>query len=159
PIRRYPDLLVHRQLCRSIDARPYLSRPRRSAADAAVDEAEHARLEAASEASSAAERNAIAAERAMLDLKRAEFMLGHLLEPEAATIVSLASFGLFVELDAYPVEGLIRVESLDQGGYSFDEGSQAMVAPRKGARFRLGDRVLVCATNVSLARRQIDFAL
>ena len=147
PIRRYPDLLVHRQLGRVFDGE------RQQAADDA------AAIEAASIASSQAEREAMEAERAMLDLKKAEFMLEHLLEPEPGTIVSVVPFGFFVELDKYPVEGLVRVDDLRDDRYRYLENERVLKGVRKRQRFRLGDRVLVEATNVSLPRRQIDFAL
>jgi len=117
-----------------------------------------AALEALSASSSQREREAVSAERAMLDLKRAEFMLDHLLEPEPAMIVSVAPFGFFVELEAYPVEGLVRADDLPVQ-VSFDDATQSLVARRSGERFRLGDRVLVEATEVSLARRQVTFGL
>jgi ribonuclease R len=99
------------------------------------------------------------AERAMLDLRKADFMLGHLLEPEPATVVSVIAAGLFVELDAYPVEGLVRADDLTDDRYEYVERERALRGTRSGQRFRLGDRVVVEATNVSLQRRQIDFAL
>lgn len=147
PIRRYPDLLVHRQLGRVFDGELDAAR---AGADA---------LEKASVESSRAERAAMEAERAMLDLKKAEFMRGHLREPGPATIVSVLKFGFFVELDAYPVEGLVRVETLADDQYRFVETQRALVGVRKRQRYRLGDRVLVEATDVSLERRQIDFRL
>jgi len=138
---------VHRQLGRVFDG----------ALDAARGEA--SALETASVESSRAEREAMEAERAMLDLKKAEFMLEHLLEPGPATIVSVLKFGFFVELDAYPIEGLVRVETLADDQYRFVETQRALVGLRKRQRYRLGDRVLVEATDVSLERRQIDFRL
>jgi len=147
PIRRYPDLLVHRQLCRVFDGQV---EPARDEADA---------LEADSVRSSQAEREAMEAERAMLDLKKAEFMLDHLLEREAGTIVSVTTFGFYVELDTYPIEGLVRADALADDHYRFIEEEKALRGLRTGQRFRIGDRVVVEATNVSLRRRAIDFAL
>ena len=147
PIRRYPDLLVHRQLTLLLDGEIEAAQSR---ADA---------LESASVASSQSEREAMAAERAMLDLKKAEFMLEHLLEPETGTIVTVISAGFFVELDAYPIEGLVRADSLADDRYYFIEDEHALKGMRTQQRFRLGDRVVVEAVEVSLRRRQIDFVL
>jgi len=147
PIRRYPDLLVHRQLHRLF------------AGEAEAARADAERLEAASLHSSQAERKAMEAERAMLDLKKCEFMLEHLLEPEPGTVVSVTKVGLFVELDAYPIEGLLRVDNLGADRWSFIEKERALKGLRTRQRWRLGDRLIVEATEVSLRRRHIDFAL
>ncbi len=147
PIRRYPDLLVHRQLGRLLDAD----------AEGARNEGE--RLEADCEQSSRAEREAMDAERAMVDLKKCEFMMDHLLEPEAGAVVSVTAAGLFVELDAFPIEGLLRIDDLPGDRWHYLEDERALKGMRTRQRFRLGDRVVVEATNVSLRRRQIDFTL
>jgi len=146
PIRRYPDLLVHRQLGRLLDGDEEGART--------LSET----IEAASVASSQTERVAMGAERSMLDLKKAEFMLGHLREPGMGTVVSVTNFGFYVELDAYPVEGLVRLDGLDDY-FEYIEAERALRGSRKGQRIRLGDRVEVEATEVSLRRRTIDFAL
>lgn len=146
PIRRYPDLLVHRQLGRWLDGESEVAR---AAADA---------IEVACVSSSQTERTAMAAERAMADLKKAEFMRDHLREPGPGTIVSVTPFGFYVELDAYPVEGLVRLDALDDS-YEFVESERALYGARRRQRFRLGDRVEVEAIDVSLRRRTIDFAL
>jgi ribonuclease R len=146
PIRRYPDLLVHRQLGRVFDGD--IERAREFGEE----------VEAASVASSQSEREAMEAERAMVDLKKAEFMRDHLHEPGPGTIVSVTSFGFFVEFDAWPVEGLVRLDSLDDF-YEYVEAERALRARRKGRRFGLGDRVEVEAVDVSLRRRTIDLVL
>ena len=147
PIRRYPDLLVHRQLGRVLDGNLEEAR------------AEAERMEELSIQSSQCERQAVEAERAMLDLKKCEFMLDHLLEPEPGTIVSVTNFGCFVELDAYPIEGLLKPESFPDDRYFYVEEQQAWVGARRRQHFTIGDRVRVECTNVSLRRREIDFAL
>ncbi len=86
-------------------------------------------------------------------------MLAHLLEPEPGTVVSVISAGLFIELDAYPVEGLLRADDLHDDRYVYLEAERALKGARTRQRYRLGDRVVVEATNVSLQRRQIDFGL
>src|SRR5690606_9387640 len=146
PIRRYPDLVVHRQLGLVLDG-----------------EAERARshggfVATSSLRSSEAERRAMEAERAMVDLKKAEFMLGHLLEPEPATVVSVVRFGVFVELETYPVEGLVPLASLATA-WRFDEDAEVLRHGRTGEEIRLGDRFLVEATDASIRRRQVTFAI
>lgn len=142
PIRRYPDLVVHRQLTDWIEGRA--ARARQASHEVAV----------AAEESSRREREAMEAERAMVDLKKAEFMQNRMHSPEKATVVSIASFGFFAELDAYPVEGLVRIEDLP-GEWRFDDRSQVLYGVRSGRRLELGDRVVVEAVEVSIARRQI----
>ncbi len=145
PIRRYPDLLVHRQLTRLLHGE-------------AAEEEETAVIEAACVQSSQCERQAMEAERAMTDLKKCEFMQGHLQEPHEGTIVSVTKFGFFVELDAYPVEGLVRVADLPDA-YTFIEAEQMLKGSRKRNRFRVGGRVRVKPIEVSLRTRQITLGL
>src|SRR3970282_978978 len=90
---------------------------------------------------SASERSALQAERAMIDLRKAEFMLGHLLEPEEGTIVAVAAFGFVVGLDADPVEGVVRVESVGEERFFYSDEDQSLTGQRSGLRFSIGDRV------------------
>ena len=146
PIRRYPDLLVHRQIGRILDGEI-------SAAQSCAEE-----LERLCGENSDAERRSMDAERAMVDLKKAELMLDHLLEEESATIVGVEKFGIFVELNSYPVEGLIALDDLP-GQFRFDERLKILTSIRGGKRFRLGDSLRVEAVDASLERRRVRFVL
>ena len=144
PIRRYPDLLVHRQL------RAHLaSTPCATAED----------LEPQCLHSSQAEREAMEAERDMVDLRKAELMAGHLHERDAATVVSVTDFGFYVELDRYPIEGLVRLEDLTDDRYRLNETERALEGARTRRRIRLGDRVEVECIEASTRSRKIDFHL
>ncbi|MEW6775477.1 MAG: ribonuclease R [Bdellovibrionota bacterium] len=147
PIRRYPDLLVHRQVGRVLDGRIEEARRQEENLDRLCLE------------NSLSERTAMEAERAMADLKKAEFMLGHLMEEESGSIVGIAPFGFFVALDPYPVEGLVHTEHLGTGRWILDEKLQRLENENTGVTYGIGDRVLVECTNVSLKKRRIDFSL
>jgi ribonuclease R len=147
PIRRYPDLLAHR-LC----GRYFLDGERPD--DGLTDRlAEVARL------CSERERVAVAAERESIDLKKVEFMERHLGDEFDGTISSVAAFGFFVLLDAFHVEGLVHISSLDDDYYEHVEEQYVLVGSRKGRRFRLGDRVRVQVASVNREERKIDFRL
>jgi len=146
PIRRYPDLVVHR-----LSAQRLIARETGGVSTEALAEiARHA---------SERERVAVAAERDSIDLKKVEFMQRHLGDEFDGTIASVRAFGFFVLLDAYFVEGLVHVSSLDDDYYLFLEDQFALVGENSRRRFRLGDRVRVRVSAVNLEERQIDFLL
>ena len=147
PIRRYPDLVVHRQLsawfeeparARSID-REWLSMT-----------AKHA---------SARERVAVEAERDSVDLKKVEFMERHLGDHFRATVSGVAGFGFFVTLVDYDIDGLVHVSELGDDYYRVDPVKHALVGRRTRRTFRLGDEVEVQVVRVNREERKIDFAL
>jgi ribonuclease R len=147
PIRRYPDLIVHRILGHTlIDEAPL---------EAAVVEA----LPSIARSASERERVAVAAERDSIDLKKVEFMRRHLGDTFQGTISGVRSFGFFVLLDDYYVEGLVHVSSLDDDYYVFLEDQYVLVGERTRRRFRLGDRVKIQVAAVESEQRRIDFAL
>ncbi|MGH7504911.1 MAG: ribonuclease R [Longimicrobiales bacterium] len=147
PIRRYPDLFVHRILSRAIiDGQP-------------LDEALAGELPEIARRSSNRERIAVAAERDSVDLKKVEFMQRHLGDTFDGTIGGVRSFGFFVLLDDYYVEGLVHVSSLDDDYYVFLEDQYVLVGERTRRRFRIGDRVRVQVAAVDPEERRIDFAL
>ena len=144
PIRRYPDLMVHRAL-----AAVFLDGP-----EVALDSDQ---LEAAAERTSARERAAEEAERASVAMKKVEFMERHLGEHFAGRISSVTSFGFFVTLEEFFVDGLVHVSGLSDDYYQFDDRAYALVGERKGRRYRLGDRLEVQVSRVDKEARHIDF--
>ncbi|HEX6939632.1 MAG TPA: ribonuclease R [Longimicrobiales bacterium] len=148
PIRRYPDLVVHRLAGRAfIDG----ERPPESLRDEALPTI--ARL------SSERERVAVEAERDSIDLKKVEFMERHLGDEFPGTISGVTTFGLFVLLDDYFVEGLVHVSSLEDDYYVFLEEQFALVGEHTRRRFQLGDPVRVRIAAVDREERKIDFVL
>ena len=145
PIRRYPDLVVHRVVTSALvhgDGEPY--------PDADV-------LVSVGERSSARERAAEEAERASVALKKVEFMERHVGESFSGRVSGVAAFGFFVTLEAYFVEGLVHVSGLQDDFYHFHENEHSLVGGRGGRRFRLGDRVEVQVVRVDTEARHIDF--
>ncbi|MBI4409881.1 MAG: ribonuclease R [Gemmatimonadetes bacterium] len=148
PIRRYPDLIVHR-LC----ARAFLEEEAVPA-----EWAEHV-LPTIARIASERERVAVEAERDSIDLKKVEFMQRHLGEEFAGTISGVTSFGCFVLLDTFFVEGLVHVSSLDDDYYAHLEEQYALVGEHTRRRLQLGQRVRVRVAGVNLEERKIDFQL
>ncbi|MCD2435478.1 ribonuclease R [Acidaminococcus sp. NSJ-142] len=149
PIRRYPDLMVHRLL------REQLSGKRLSREEA---EERTAKLALISTHCSTRERAAIEAERQTVDLKMAEYMLQFVDQEFEGTISGVSSFGFFVEL-ANGVEGLVHISSLTDDYYEYLEGQYALIGEHLGHRYRLGDTVKIQVLQVNVAERKIDFVL
>ena len=147
PIRRYPDLVVHRLLGQAfIDG-------------GKVDPEIGEELIATARRSSERERVATSAERESIALKKVEFMERHLGEEFEGTISSVTSFGFFVLLDAFFVEGLVHVNTLEDDYYVFLDEQYALQGENSGRRFRTGDRLRVRVAAVDRQRNQIDLAL
>lgn len=146
PIRRYPDLMIHRILRRS----DFLKK----------DEAPYAfeKLEEMAKVCSENERRAFLAERDLQDIKKCRFMAPFVGRFYDAVIVSVKSFGLFIEVMDYPVEGLIPLRNLPRDDYSPDELETCLSGYRgQKNKFWLGDRLKVQLTDVDRFRRQITF--
>lgn len=146
PIRRYPDLVIHRII-------KYVLRNELTANKLKV--LENFVVEA-SEQASITERNADEAERAVDDLKKAEYMVDKIGEVFEGNISGVTEGGLFVELDNI-IEGYIYKESLPEDRYIFDEARYILVGKRN--RFMLGERVSVKVASVDVNTRHIDFEL
>jgi ribonuclease R len=150
PIRRYPDLIVHRTLDRVL-------RGEKLKPNEQVDWLRQ--LQESGKHTSERERHAMDAEREMVDLKKAQFMITRMGEEFTGFITSLANFGFFVELDAYFIEGLVKLSSLTGDDYDYYEKEYVIKGRRHGRRFRLGDNVRVKVARINAFRSEIDFEL
>jgi ribonuclease R len=149
PIRRYPDLVVHRLLRQARQGRPRGPQPAGDA-EALADVARHA---------SDRERRAMEAERELVQWKKARFMADKIGEEFDGVVTGVAAFGLFVELAEHFVEGLVHVSTLADDVYRFSETDLHLRGEHTRRVFRMGDRVRVQLARVDADRRQIDLAL
>jgi ribonuclease R len=148
PIRRYPDLVVHRLL---------------SEYAAGVDQRRieeiRARLPEIARQSSARERLAVGAERESVKVMQVEYMKRHVGDHLSGVITGVTNFGLFVEINDLLVEGLVPVRELTDDYYLFDEKKYSLRGRSTGKTYRLGDSVKVQVVAVHPDRRTIDFAV
>lgn len=152
PIRRYPDLIVHRLL------RAQLRHARRRT-DEVDKERQHLRLEEIAEASSQAERRATDVERSMYALFQAWFMRDKVGEVHAGVVSGCAEFGVFVRLHLHHVEGLAHVSTISGEFLEFDDVRLRLYSPRSGFSVGVGDEVEVEVTGADIGKRQITFKL
>lgn len=149
PIRRYPDLIVHRLI------RTYLF-------EGKLDEETRAtwkeKMPEIAQQASMKERTAVDAEREVDDLKKAEFMQDKIGEEFEGVISSVTNFGLFVELPN-TVEGLVHVSYMTDDFYHFDERAYAMIGERTGTVYQVGDTITVKVAQVNIEERAIDFEI
>ncbi|WP_323694063.1 ribonuclease R [Staphylococcus pseudintermedius] len=149
PIRRYPDLIVHRLV------RKYLIE--KSMDGRAMHEWEE-KLPQIAEHTSNRERRAIDAERDTDELKKAEFMIQHIGDEFEGVISSVTNFGMFVELPN-TIEGMVNMQNMSDDYYHFDERQMALIGERKAKVYRIGDVVKVKVIHVDVDERQIDFQI
>ncbi len=148
PIRRYPDLLVHRGIRHLI-----------AGGTADTFRYDHANMEMAGDHCSTTERRADDATRDAIDWLKCEYMMSRIGQEFSGIITSVTGFGLFVELDEIFVEGLVHITSLDNDYYHFDAKRHEMKGERSGMVYRLGDSIHVRVARVDLDESKIDFAL
>jgi ribonuclease R len=146
PIRRYPDLIVHRLLRECRAGRE--SSPSHDSGE----------MDSIAETSSQLERNAEAAERELLSWKKVAFMQERIGESFEGLVVGVARFGLFVRLGEGLAEGLLRSEQLGPGPFVFSEARQRLRSVASGRSFKLGDRIEVVVQRVEPHLRRIDLA-
>ncbi|TDH29174.1 ribonuclease R [Segetibacter sp. 3557_3] len=142
PIRRYPDILVHRVLESVLQKKPVIDK----------------KMEEKNKHCSEQERNAMDAERAGNKYKQVEFLKDHLGEEFEGVVSGVAGFGFWVETVEHKCEGLVTVTSLiDYDDFRLVEGDYALVGRRSGRKFRMGDRVTIRVVAANLTKRQLDF--
>jgi ribonuclease R len=148
PIRRYPDLIVHRMLDRTLRGEKLKPKEREDLSSYLAEAGKH---------TSERERHAMDAEREMVALKKAQFMMTKMGEEFSGFVNSLANFGFFVELDAYFIEGLVKLSTLTDDDYDYYEKEYLIKGRRHGRKFRLGDNVRVRVARINAFRSEIDF--
>ncbi len=144
PIRRYPDMMVHRLLER------YLEGKRTASKEYYEEKCEH---------TSEMEKRAADAERASIKYKQVEFLLDKVGKTFDGLISGVSKWGIFVELVESKSEGLIRFNDMKDDYYYLDEDNYQIIGKRYGQKLRLGDKVRVLVKNVDLERRQLDFEM
>ncbi len=148
PIRRYPDLIVHRLLWEYTNGMP--EKRKQFLTKELPDMCKHC---------SEREKVAAEAERDSVKVMQVEYMRQHVGAEFTGIVSGVIQYGLFVEINDILVEGMLHVRDLDDDYYVFDERQYALVGERKGKRFRLGDSIIVKVAKVTPERRQIDFVL
>ncbi len=142
PIRRYPDMMVHRLLAK------YLVGGRSVSLEKLDEECEHC---------SKMEQTAVNAERSSIKYKQVEFLSSRIGEEFAGVITGVTEWGLYVELSENMCEGLIPVRDLANDYYNLDERNYRLVGERTGMSYRLGDEVVVRVARADVQRRLLDF--
>lgn len=149
PIRRYPDLVIHRILREILQQK--LDKKRQH-------QFNEEKMEKIADLSSERERIAEEAERESLDLKIAEFMATKIGNTYSGIVSGVMPFGLFVELEN-TVEGLVHVSNMDDDYYVYDEKSMKLFGEKTGKTYKIGDKLKVKLIDVNIAERQIDFII
>ncbi|MDE3103982.1 MAG: RNB domain-containing ribonuclease [Acidobacteriota bacterium] len=173
PIRRYPDLMVHRLLrallrqgrepagseVLSTEPQPWRAEAPRRRRDEQVEVIPAKELAAIAAESSQAERRADDAERELMEWKKIKFMQDRVGEEFPAIVLSCTKYGFFVELDELFIEGLVPLSTLADDRYYFRDADRTIVGARSGRVFRLGQPVQVLLDRIDRQQRRLQFAL
>ena len=148
PIRRYPDLIIHRIIKESL-ARPLEKKRIKSLKKKTAE---------AAETSSITERRALELEREVEKMKKTEYMSYHIGEVFEGVISGVTSYGLYVGLPN-TIEGMVRIDSIDDDYYDFEPQKYRIIGRRKNKIFSLGDKIKIVVKSADVTERQIDFVI
>lgn len=146
PIRRYPDLLVHRFLERELKG-------------GKVEQDEYEKFERICLASSELEKKASDAERASIKYKQVEYMMDHIGESFEGTITGVTEWGMYIEEKETKCEGMVKIRDIGDDFYQLDEKNYTIKGDKTGKKFTLGDSVKFKVVSADMERRVLDYAL
>jgi len=161
PIRRYPDLMVHRLLRGLLTGPPVeqASRPVQARTGQAASLIEQNELSSIASECSESERRAADAERELVEWKKVKFMAGRVGEDFDALVISTAKYGLFVELADLFIEGLVPIDTLPDDEYTYAENVRKVVGKHTRREFAIGDSVRVILDRVDANERKLQFSI
>lgn len=144
PIRRYPDLMVHRLLDHYLEGGSSVNKP------VYEEKCQHCSL---------MERSAIEAERESIKYKQAEYLLDKIGQEFDGLISGVSKWGIYVEIVGNKCEGMVRLQDLDDDFYYLDEDNYQVIGSRHGQQYKLGDPVRIRVKKIDLSRKQMDFQI
>ncbi len=154
PIRRYPDLVVHRLL---FEYEYYRKSRKKIPAKRLADIS--SKIEQVCRISNEREKSAMEAERESIKLKQVEYMTAHVGKVYAGIISGATEFGIYVRLEAFAIEGLVHMRNLTDDYYEYDESTYSLIGKRRKRRLQIGHRTRVKILKVDMERRTIDLQL